>query len=46
MNNGQAPGRSRLQEAIGPERGATIAALETRYAGCRFRSRLEARWAV
>lgn len=24
----------------------TIAAIETRYAGCRFRSRLEARWAV
>lgn len=24
----------------------TIKALETRYAGCRFRSRLEARWAV
>lgn len=24
----------------------TIAPLETRYAGCRFRSRLEARWAV
>jgi hypothetical protein len=25
---------------------ATIQAIETRYAGCRFRSRLEARWAV
>lgn len=25
---------------------ATIKAIETRYAGCRFRSRLEARWAV
>ncbi|MET0416087.1 MAG: hypothetical protein ABW022_08710, partial [Actinoplanes sp.] len=24
----------------------TISAIETRYAGCRFRSRLEARWAV
>ncbi|GIH51929.1 hypothetical protein SAMN05421833_108209 [Microbispora rosea] len=24
----------------------TITAIETRYAGCRFRSRLEARWAV
>ena len=24
----------------------TIRAIETRYAGCRFRSRLEARWAV
>ena len=24
----------------------TIKAIETRYAGCRFRSRLEARWAV
>jgi hypothetical protein len=24
----------------------TIQAIETRYAGCRFRSRLEARWAV
>ena len=25
---------------------STIKAIETRYAGCRFRSRLEARWAV
>lgn len=24
----------------------TVASIETRYAGCRFRSRLEARWAV
>lgn len=25
---------------------AVVAAIETRYAGCRFRSRLEARWAI
>lgn len=29
-----------------PENHPTIAAIETRYGGCRFRSRLEARWAV
>lgn len=29
-----------------PENHHIIAAIETRYAGCRFRSRLEARWAV
>lgn len=29
-----------------PEAGMTVKAIETSYGGCRFRSRLEARWAV
>src|SRR3954465_9815108 len=41
--------RSQDLSVFGTERrhrAVTIAPLETRYAGCRFRSRLEARWAV
>jgi hypothetical protein len=31
---------------VGAEAAVTLQAIETRYHGCRFRSRLEARWAV
>jgi hypothetical protein len=35
-----------LQPYTHSDKTVTIKAIETRYAGCRFRSRLEARWAV
>lgn len=36
----------RIRRSVEATVGNTIAPVETRYAGCRFRSRLEARWAV
>jgi hypothetical protein len=42
----QAPRRSPPSAAVAPQSPPEIKPIETRYAGCRFRSRLEARWAV
>jgi hypothetical protein len=43
--NGLDSGSSQREMTM-PKRGGVIRAIETHYRGCRFRSRLEARWAV